>query len=345
MRSFPPLLSFLCVPFILSGTQVIAQGQGCPRFDGVDDRITVSNTALNTIGAGDFTVEAWIRGLEADQGQHARILSNRVVAGQGFIFFLHGYWGGSQYMMVSVQIDGFNYLHVNNGTYAASVLDGNCHHIACSRSGNTLTFYADGMPLGTRLIQTSNPTVASTSASLTIGRDVVDAYSFDGNITEVRIWDHARSDADILQDMNQNVPGSSPGLLSYWRLDDGGGQSVADAAAGGAGTMGHTMAIEPQDPTWTTDCCSFTTVGLPDVNGPSEPGLYPNPTEGIVFIPPTGVATRVQVMDASGRIALEHHTNGSVQSEMNLTSLAPGAYLVVLSTEHMTRSLRMLRSR
>jgi hypothetical protein len=83
----------------------------CLTFDGTDDQLQVPNIQLNAIGTGDFTVEAWVKGVEALQLEHARLFSNRE-SFTGFMFFFHGLWGGANYKMLTVQMDGFNYFAI-----------------------------------------------------------------------------------------------------------------------------------------------------------------------------------------------------------------------------------------
>ncbi|MEM9220071.1 MAG: hypothetical protein AAGD25_37810, partial [Cyanobacteria bacterium P01_F01_bin.150] len=44
-------------------------------------------------------------------------------------------------------------------------------------------------------------------------------FLFHGQLAEVRLWDHARSQADIQADMPRRMAGNEPGLIAYWPLD------------------------------------------------------------------------------------------------------------------------------
>jgi len=136
--------------------------KACLTFDGIDDYIKISSAPSKAIANNDFTFEAWIEGNEGEQTQHPIIFSNRKASNAGgFKFFFHDLWDGSNYKMLSVQLDWKNYLIVNNGTYNGSLLDGNCHHVAITLEGSTLFFYADGELFGTRTISGNStlPTV------------------------------------------------------------------------------------------------------------------------------------------------------------------------------------------
>jgi hypothetical protein len=57
--------------------------------------------------------------------------------------------------------------------------------------------------------------------------------SFDGKIDEVRIWNVARTQTQIQGYMNQSLSGNEPGLIGYWRFDEGTGTTVIDASGQG----------------------------------------------------------------------------------------------------------------
>ena len=48
---------------------------------------------------------------------------------------------------------------------------------------------------------------------------------FNGSMDEVRIWNYARSGAEILRDFHSRLTGTEPGLVGYWQFDGG---TVAD---------------------------------------------------------------------------------------------------------------------
>lgn len=239
---------------------LLAQGPRCLLFDGVDDHATADNTAFNTIGTGDFTIEALVNGAESAQAQHAVLLSDRPATGEGLMFFFHDLWGGSSYKMLAIQLGGVNYLLINNGTYNGSLLDGNCHHVAIVRESDTLRFYADGAPIGTRLLNTSAVTTAGTS-TLLFGHDPHNMSYFNGDFSQVKVWDHARTDAEVMATHGLAIPASTPGLVGYWPMFEGGGQTLADLAGGAGATLGDQAVDDAADPQWTFNCCQQGTSG------------------------------------------------------------------------------------
>lgn len=68
--------------------------------------------------------------------------------------------------------------------------------------------------------------------------------SFVGEMAEVRIWNKARSQAEIQADMNRTLNGTEPELLAYYPLDEGAGTNVLDATG-----HGHNGTVV-NGPTW-----------------------------------------------------------------------------------------------
>lgn len=72
---------------------------------------------------------------------------------------------------------------------------------------------------------------------------------FKGTMAEVRIWDHVRGEAELKADMHRRLTGHEPGLVAYWPLNEGTGDTVSDKSGNG-----HHGTIH--DATWQDDATS-----------------------------------------------------------------------------------------
>tara|TARA_R110000823_G_scaffold22143_2_gene66389 strand:- start:18779 stop:20803 length:2025 start_codon:yes stop_codon:yes gene_type:complete len=244
-----------------------SQDLSCLKFDGMNDFLIAKNLALNEIKSGDFTFEAWVNGEEALQSAHPTIFSNRTSITRGTVFFFHSRWGGSLWKMLTVQLHGVNYYVFNNGTLNGSMLDGSCHHVAITRSGSLLTFYFDGVAIGIRNITNGNPSVASLSPFY-IGQDKITLNAFEGNLSQIRIWNHARTQSQILNDKNISLTPPLSGLLGYWEMNDGTGQVVIDKTGLADAQRGYSATTDPYDPSWGATCC------MEPITPPTNEGAY-----------------------------------------------------------------------
>jgi len=100
------------------------------------------------------------------------------------------------------------------------------YHVAGVFDGSTLRIYINGVPVG------SAPYTGFHTGSpypLNVGRDPYDTSRlFDGMIEEVRIWNVARTQAQIQTDMTRTLTSTTPGLVVNWRLDEGSGDVAHD---------------------------------------------------------------------------------------------------------------------
>jgi len=75
--------------------------------------------------------------------------------------------------------------------------------------------------------------------------------NFQGLIDEVRVWNVARSEAAIQSTMNTPLIGNEPGLVGYWKFNEGSGQTAYDSTLNSNdGQLGSTPGVDPSDPAW-----------------------------------------------------------------------------------------------
>jgi hypothetical protein len=139
---------------------------------------------------------------------------------------------------------------------ANSVLLNNWHHVAATYDGTNMKIYVDGIVIAEAnrlgLIIANN-----VSKNLFIGKSPgFPGGVFNGKIDEVRIWDIARTQSQIQSTMNTILTSeyySSPdsGLVGYWRLDEGAGQTSEDLSYfANSATLGNSLNPDPGDPQW-----------------------------------------------------------------------------------------------
>lgn len=241
-----PIEGGLCQPNTCTET--------CLDFDGVDDYVECTDDVLDPIGSGDFTIEFIIKGSSNQQHTHPPVLSNRsIISGlEGFMVFFHN---NSSYKFLSIQMNGFNFLLPNNGTFGADVLDDDCHHIAISKYNDSeLRYYIDGVYAGSRTITPGFHDLLGV-VNFNIGRDIIDNSFFNGGISNVRIWNYARLDADIAAKKDVTLTGNEPGLIAHWAMNEGVGSTVYDSSCNNNhGQFGGVTNTVGEMPIWNGNC-------------------------------------------------------------------------------------------
>ncbi|MES2555472.1 MAG: T9SS type A sorting domain-containing protein [Bacteroidota bacterium] len=119
---------------------------------------------------------------------------------------------------------------------------------------------------------------------------------------------------------------------TYQWIDCNTGQPVAGATNHNfTPTYGSDFAvIISQNGCSDTSTCINSTVGIGEV-GISSVMLYPNPTDGMLFISFEGVINNIEVVDMLGRVISAPVSIGN--KSVDATELAPGKYMIRITTE------------
>jgi len=334
-------IAFLFFTFILSSaTPIHAQGSGGLEFNGIDNYVEIEDSPLNTIATGDFTLEAWIQGKEADQNTHPVILSNRGASafGGGILLFLHDIWRESRTKMLCFQVNATNYLFVNNGSFNGSLLDGECHHVAVTRDGSNLSLFIDGGWIGSKTIP--NPSAINLNSPLWIGKDRATNNTFNGLISQCRIWNRAKTELQIIESQDMRLEGNEAGLVAYWEMNDQDGQIVTDKTGVFDGILGSTDGIDNQDPVWSEEQCIISSSGNP-IN--CSFAFAPNPTEGLVTIQQEVPATTtLRVINSIGQLVATFPVD-QTSLELDLSLYPAGVYFLQVQVGDCVFSERVVK--
>lgn len=100
-------------------------------------------------------------------------------------------------------------------------------HVAGTYDGTEQKIYVNGELAGTL---TNGLPIDVVVDSLTVGRKVeADNNWLNGAVDEVMLWNYARTPAEIATDMDLGAVGNEPGLLAYYRFDEGDCDVAADS--------------------------------------------------------------------------------------------------------------------
>jgi hypothetical protein len=185
-----------------------------------------------------FTLEAWIK----YGAWYKFIVGKYWEDGTGDASYLLRLW--SQRLRLQVY-DGVTE-HVIESS--RPVLRGVWQHVAATFDHGVVKLYINGV-LDRTVEGVPSPMISS--RPLRFGHT---RYSY-GVMDEVRVWNLARSESEIAEAMGRYVEPTEPGLVGYWRLDEGSGFWAYDATAyGNHGRLGTTdVRPDVNAPAWTVD--------------------------------------------------------------------------------------------
>jgi hypothetical protein len=115
-------------------------------------------------------------------------------------------------------------------------------HFAMTWDGTAVRAFVNGVEKATKTATGAQTTLMTGRTPLTVG-GYPPAY-FNGQVDELRIWSVAHSAAEITATMRKGLLGTEAGLVGYWKFDEAGGTTAADAAmpAGHVAHVGTLMA-------------------------------------------------------------------------------------------------------
>lgn len=240
MKTFK--LFTLMLAFIWS-VQMSGQNQYALSFDGVDDYVDCGTDASLNI-TGPITVEAWIY-LQGSLNIYKRIVEKD--------------WATSYLLAGKYGINGIYFGMDPNGnpanglSTADNVLVSNSwNHVAGTWDGATLTIYINGEPVASKAWV--NASVDGSANSTKLGKYYgPDNNYFTGRMDEVRIWNVARTQQQIRDNMYKELdnPGSEGNLVAYYSFNEGSGQTSDDLSSNSnTAVLGGTASVESTDPTW-----------------------------------------------------------------------------------------------
>jgi len=102
---------------------------------------------------------------------------------------------------------------------------GRWNHLAAVSGPQGMRLYLDGVLIRSNSFPGSFNTVGAGGRNF-LGRNVwsgrdLSVTDFHGQMDEVRLWDHARTQEQIRAEMFRRLSGREPGLLGLWNFDDG----------------------------------------------------------------------------------------------------------------------------
>ena len=204
-------------------------------FNGKDDRVELGRKPLFKIEPA-LTLEAWIYPQQR-QSKWTGIVSCIYDTGSkesGYGLLLDGKTG-IRFGLTPSSSNRIVYL----STKANSLKLNEWQHVAATFDGEQMGVYVDGILKASQAVSSSGLNYTPEN-DLLIGmyRDNNQIYGFLGMIAEVRLWNVARSPAQLLNDRHRRLTGTEPGLVGYWQLQEGTGAIAHDQTShGNHGTL------------------------------------------------------------------------------------------------------------
>jgi len=330
----------------------VFDGESALRFNNRDSYV-ICPASPSTNLTDSLTLEAWIK--PTGWGENSNYGYGRIIDKQKIKLYLINSHPSNN--------DNCIFLLLNHaiGSVCGAVTQDNSiklnewQHIAFSFNSftNLIQIYINGIPQVLRQIGLPLGTIADNSAdNLFIGNDASGNSTFDGSIDEVRLWNSIRSEQDIQDYLDETLTGNESGLVAYWNMNEGFGDSLNDIS-----NNGNNSNVFNCD--WTTGT-TFSPVGFTNDLFPESPDNiflkqnYPNPFNSETII-------KFKLFKSSNIIVNIYNTKGQIIKSLlnkNLNSgeynikwkgkddknqdVSSGLYFYQIQTENIQRTGKML---
>jgi hypothetical protein len=302
------LLSLTCIIALIT----TSNAQNALNFDGADDVIQTTNSGV--LSSNDRTFEAWVNVNVNAPASNLTILDYGLnVAGSRNTFVIDGNLG-LRY------ISGGTNANINSP--AGTITAGQWTHVALVIDNGTGFLYVNGIQVVTGSLSSVN--TPSGNANVTIGERVSGgSIPFSGSIDEVRIWDVARTPAEIMASMNSELCSYPSSLIAYYKFNQGFASGNNQGQTSVIGETGDTAVAN-----------NFAMIGSSSnwVSGPSISSIVPFnlgvnvDTNSFVFSAlDTSASTQYQWYDCTTNSILVGDTNRTY------TTRSGGNFAVILS--------------
>ncbi|MEG4988131.1 DUF4347 domain-containing protein, partial [Microcoleus sp. BR0-C5] len=187
-----------------------------------------------------------------------------------------------------------------NGT--ANVNDGQWHHVGAVYDGTNVLLYIDGVlnaqsNVGSAIFSTNIYNVRIGS------NEEVSGTNYNGQIDEVRVWNLARTQAEIQANKDISISPSA-GLIGYWKLDEGTGTVAADTS-GNSNNATLTGSVN-----WT----------VADTTAPTATFTPADNATSVAVAANLVVTLSEAVQKGTGNIVIKKVSDNSVVETINVTS-------------------------
>lgn len=298
------------------------------NFDGVNDFVVSTNAISSNTQTQSY--QAWIR-IPSIPVNDDRFLQrgNDATGGWSVSLSVNStgkvYAGFSSVGYADTYLTSTTTLVPNTWYQATFVFENN----------NSIRLYIDGNLEANTSI--GNRTLRNSDNKLRIGSGNIAAEYFKGDIDEVRVWNTALTDADILATKDCELQSSQTGLLAYYKFNQGfdlinnaSVTTLLDEFGSNNGTLTN-FALTGVTSNWlagsvitTGNACA--TLGNSSFESVSNFKVFPNPSNGLYNISTTE-QTSVSIYDLVGKLIMNTEINTGT-STINIYNLPAGVYFL-----------------
>lgn len=187
--------------------------------------LSAANAA--SLRPSQFTIEAWIKTTNFGGVIFQSYSQNSNVAG----ILVHIQGAGKVRFAIGRNTGLTSGVDWTDLVSATVVATGSWVHVACTYDGSNMRIYIGGSSTPDASLSWSNNPGYAASNYVMIGiintNGTPSGFEFNGLIDEVRLWNVARTGAEIAANYNKELAGNESGLAAYWPFEAALGSAFA----------------------------------------------------------------------------------------------------------------------
>lgn len=275
-------------------TVVPTTAQGLAFDQYTNNYVDIPYASIPLLTGTKATLEAWVK---------------RDADGVYYTLFQKGYYNWGLGITDDGRLEWMNYYYPYSGVLqtstSATVPVNDWTHVAAVVDGTSYSFYIDGQFVET---VTGGSLLYDEDSYMYLGMGYY-GNGLSGSLDEVRVWNVARTEAEIQASMNTEIPTTSPGLVAYYQFNQTSGTTLNNAVDCATGTLTN-FTMSGTTSNWATGAT------LNQVS-PPELGLYSS--QGIDIATYGTIAMGAQPVNTTHDHTLTLKNNGS--GTLNITNI------------------------
>ncbi|NJB81800.1 LamG domain-containing protein [Wenyingzhuangia aestuarii] len=258
----------------------------------------------------------------------------------------------SQQLQIGFRNGLFHFSFFGNDLFISNYnSDANWHHWACVYDPATYvrSVYQDGV-----LVGQNSTSPYQGSGDLLLGlRTLYNNTGFFGDLDDLRIWNVARTSAEINSNKECELVGNETGLLAYYKFNQGdaygnnvGISSLLDATSHGYHGTFHSFNLSGSQSNFLSGSpvSNCTVLNTANFNIDTDITIFPNPTLGSVEVNLKSLTNvTVSVYDVSGR-ELIHKSLSAKENRIDISNLKSGMYSFIIKSTEGTTVKKILKN-